>query len=55
MRGKPGGVHLKLNALGITPADAGKTFVALHPRLLVKDHPRGCGENYYSSSGFGIW
>ena len=30
----------------ITPADAGKTFQNKHFRHTLKDHPRGCGENY---------
>ena len=31
---------------GITPADAGKTARAGRLRLLLQDHPRGCGENF---------
>ena len=31
--------------VGITPADAGKTHNYLFGRQLVRDHPRGCGEN----------
>ena len=30
---------------GITPADAGKTFILSFLPLISKDHPRGCGEN----------
>ena len=29
----------------ITPADAGKTLKVLQLNNLLKDHPRGCGEN----------
>ena len=29
----------------ITPADAGKTINVLTVAAVVKDHPRGCGEN----------
>ena len=31
---------------GITPADAGKTKVYNSKGGQIKDHPRGCGENY---------
>ena len=31
---------------GITPADAGKTFVFSSWRQQQQDHPRGCGENF---------
>ena len=30
---------------GITPADAGKTFVVFNAHCFEQDHPRGCGEN----------
>ena len=30
---------------GITPADAGKTWVVKKIKLGQEDHPRGCGEN----------
>ena len=30
---------------GITPADAGKTFLTLFDAFQCRDHPRGCGEN----------
>ena len=47
MRGK-----LKRNSSGrihhgITPADAGKTETATTLSLNAKDHPRGCGENFF--------
>ena len=31
---------------GITPADAGKTFLTLFRAFRCRDHPRGCGENF---------
>ena len=31
---------------GITPADAGKTYLYISAVPLLQDHPRGCGENY---------
>ena len=34
---------------GITPADAGKTGFASPSCRILKDHPRGCGENTPSS------
>ena len=33
---------------GITPADAGKTDRAELQRLPDRDHPRGCGENFFA-------
>ena len=30
---------------GITPADAGKTLIEGIVKGILKDHPRGCGEN----------
>ena len=33
------------NALGITPADAGKTETVKGIPAAEEDHPRGCGEN----------
>ena len=32
--------------VGITPADAGKTFFDNVNRKCYQDHPRGCGENF---------
>ena len=47
MRGKPAATFSDSVAAGITPADAGKTFGnPTHPKP-HKDHPRGCGENFY--------
>ena len=46
MRGKLYGVCFGSDGLRITPADAGKTFRGLEGSRLLRDHPRGCGENY---------
>ena len=32
----------------ITPADAGKTLFVLLPQITKRDHPRGCGENFFA-------
>ena len=45
MRGKRAGCLHKIHAIGITPADAGKTWGFSFPFDVYKDHPRGCGEN----------
>ena len=45
MRGKQSGVLKLINYHRITPADAGKTLFETFPRVIVQDHPRGCGEN----------
>ena len=46
MRGKPCQLRFRETRAGITPADAGKT-IRVHPEpFAVKDHPRGCGENF---------
>ena len=45
MRGKQRVGQQKRHITGITPADAGKTINALTVAAVVKDHPRGCGEN----------
>ena len=46
MRGKRRSVGDCTVRAGITPADAGKT-IGVHSELFaVKDHPRGCGENW---------
>ena len=34
----------------ITPADAGKTFCRRLLRADIRDHPRGCGENFVSAA-----
>ena len=46
MRGKLFSNKFFLASLGITPADAGKTFQSYLAQNTGKDHPRGCGENY---------
>ena len=38
----------KKQKLGITPAGAGKTIMALMDITSLQDHPRRCGENYPS-------
>ena len=45
MRGKLVYVDIRQAAVRITPADAGKTFSVAVSSLIVRDHPRGCGEN----------
>ena len=45
MRGKPFEAASRVTAKGITPADAGKTFIKWGLRHTIRDHPRGCGEN----------
>ena len=45
MRGKLSCIDRRLGQMGITPADAGKTINVLTVAAVVKDHPRGCGEN----------
>ena len=45
MRGKLDDSLFAVKALGITPADAGKTRTLHEKRPTPKDHPRGCGEN----------
>ena len=49
MRGKLVGQNANGVPLRITPADAGKTSEILYSEGSKEDHPRGCGENYYSS------
>ena len=44
MRGKALGGHDAGEGLGITPAYAGKSFLLNFEQLIVKDHPRICGE-----------
>ena len=39
------------NALGITPAGAGKTLQIMAQAAICRDHPRRCGENFESFSG----
>ena len=51
MRGKPRQPRLSPDALGITPADAGKTGDRGEYVSSVEDHPRGCGENHHTMAG----
>ena len=44
MRGKVLAALMPTNALGITPAYAGKSSGPLHVNCLGRDHPRVCGE-----------
>ena len=45
MRGKRAPTAVTVAGQGITPADAGKTALAVADGVPAKDHPRGCGEN----------
>ena len=45
MRGKRSGFRVDDGSIRITPADAGKTVYRLCFCFLLRDHPRGCGEN----------
>ena len=49
VRGKPTMQCRRLKCSGITPAGAGKTDVPPINAIIVKDHPRRCGENYWRS------
>ena len=51
MRGKRHTTLLYRSFDGITPADAGKTFVNSFILLILWDHPRGCGENTFYKKG----
>ena len=54
MRGKLRGHLATVKQNGITPADAGKTFLRAETTVLHEDHPRGCGENWLSDLWGGI-
>ena len=45
MRGKPSTTLQQTDKLRITPAHAGKTNNLPILQLILKDHPRACGEN----------
>ena len=49
MRGKPQHKKSRIATSRITPADAGKTKAAKSICAVAKDHPRGCGENMYTT------
>ena len=48
VRGKRTRWRSKQRDCGITPACAGKTFEFGHLFQLIQDHPRMCGENYFT-------
>ena len=50
MRGKRCGLYKVLYRFRITPADAGKTDIQRAAGSIIRDHPRGCGENAYFRS-----
>ena len=50
MRGKPAFTTASIAAIRITPADAGKTISLSRAVFRIWDHPRGCGENYISTT-----
>ena len=45
MRGKQASTNAAGKVVGITPADAGKTYDLRKNVAKFEDHPRGCGEN----------
>ena len=47
MRGKPKIYLFGATKTRITPADAGKTFALRRSFRRLRDHPRGCGENFW--------
>ena len=49
VRGKRQYIPLTVGLSWITPAGAGKTITAAYAKILTKDHPRRCGENYLRS------
>ena len=49
MRGKLSFMPLTPLTLGITPADAGKTYFPEPLAIAARDHPRGCGENSFAA------
>ena len=49
MRGKLFLLSTSCCAFGITPADAGKTYRREMKKKELRDHPRGCGENFLQS------
>ena len=50
MRGKLLKRVFPLHNARITPAGAGKTFIDFKTPLFKPDHPRRCGENYFTST-----
>ena len=51
MRGKLNFVGVIIVFRRITPADAGKTGTVIPLSAVIKDHPRGCGENARTHGG----
>ena len=51
MRGAQTVVHRDMAENGIIPADAGSTPPSRKPSTQYTDHPRGCGEHYWCTSG----
>ena len=47
MRGKQSRGPERFAPIRITPADAGKTAFGCLPQAAARDHPRGCGENFF--------
>ena len=45
MRGTPARNVVHVSVLGIIPADAGNTLLLVWRVVIVRDHPRGCGEH----------
>ena len=54
MRGKLSHSATALFGARITPADAGKTARASRDRQTKRDHPRGCGENFFACRNDGF-
>ena len=54
MRGKVNTRYLLPLWAGITPAYAGKRPVVFVTNILVRDHPRLCGEKNFEADGGGI-
>ena len=50
LRGKHTDISMSDGAIRITPAPAGKTILCVKKCIIIKDHPRTCGENRYSHS-----
>ena len=55
MRGKHIGGRQIEGEYRITPADAGKTHFIRFSSPLMRDHPRGCGENHFWGEYFSEW
>ena len=51
VRGKADGVAAGPCVAGIIPAGAGKSLIAKNLVILVRDHPRGCGEKIIEAEG----